>query len=263
MCEYAGSMLTVEIRESAGAREQTVASVSLHSEELKNTLHFAGRRSITDVFHPNFADYLHNVLARAIGAPMVLTEPDVIKSLGGAVIARMRMLVNKAMDGGRHITIRFAYFIGALGRLFRRDEFAHHSPLPHRERVAVQALDSICTPLANIASHLDRILENRDATEFVRSRLRKIEDETVELKFYTELLRRYVEDCARDRAASDRDWEARIVQSEVPSMLEEVERMIENGTARLQRRSETAKEAEADTGLAQAPRHTGIPVDIG
>lgn len=233
--EYAGSMLTVEIREAAGGRDQTVASVSLHSEELKNTLHFAGRRSITDVFHPDFAEYIESIISRAVGAPMVLTEPDVIKSLGGAVVARMRMLVNKAMDGGRYITIRFAYFIGSLARLFKRDEFAHHTPLPHRERVAVQALDSICTPLTNIASHLDRILEDRHATESVRSRLRKIEDETVELKFYTELLRRYVDDCARDREVNERDHRERVTSSEEIALLE-VERMVRQGQAQVTRR---------------------------
>ncbi len=104
--EYASNMLTVEIREAAGGRDQTVAAVSLHSDQLKNTLHFSGRRSIADVFHPDFADYLQNLIARAIDAPMVLTDPDVIQSFGGAVVARMRMLVNKAMDGGRHITVR-------------------------------------------------------------------------------------------------------------------------------------------------------------
>lgn len=223
--EYAGNMLTVEIREAAGGREQSVASVSLHSEELKNSMHFAGRRSIAEVFHPDFADYLESVIKRAVGAPMVLTEPDVIKSLGGAVVARMRMLVNKAMDGGRYITIRFAYFIGSLARLFKRDEFAHHAPLPHRERVAVQALDSICTPLTNIASHLDRILEDRHATESVRSRLRKIEDETVELKFYTELLRRYVDDCARDRDVNDREHRNREVALEERAMKEIEQRL--------------------------------------
>lgn len=224
--EYAGNMLTVEIREAAGGRDQTVAAVSLHSDQLKNTLHFSGRRSIADVFHPDFADYLQNLIARAIDAPMVLTDPDVIQSFGGAVVARMRMLVNKAMDGGRHITVRFTYFIGAMSRLFQRDEFGHHMPLPHRERAAVQALDSICTPLANIATHLDRILENRSATESVRSRLRKIEDETVELKFYTELLRRYVDDCARDRVSDEDEHLLTAEEGRLSTAIEEVERMM-------------------------------------
>lgn len=229
--EYAGNMLTVEIREAAGGRDQTVAAVTLNSDELKNTLHFSGRRSISDVFHPDFADYLQNLLARAVEAPMVLTDPDVIQSFGGAVVARMRMLVNKAVDGGRHITVRFAYFIGAMSGLFRRDELSHHMPLPHRERAAVQALDSICTPLSNIASHLDRILENRNATESVRSRLRKIEDETVELKFYTELLRRYVDDCARERAGHEEDHALEYEDGEATTAIEEVERMmVETGT---------------------------------
>ncbi|WP_235935864.1 hypothetical protein [Tritonibacter mobilis] len=88
--EYAGNMLTVEIREAAGGRDQTVAAVSLHSDQLKNTLHFSGRRSIADVFHPDFADYLQNHIARAIDAPMVLTDPDVIQSCIGRLQIRPR-----------------------------------------------------------------------------------------------------------------------------------------------------------------------------
>ena len=80
--------------------------------------------------------------------------------------------------------------------------------------------------LANIATHLDRILENRSATESVRSRLRKIEDETVELKFYTELLRRYVDDCARDRASDEDEHLLTAEEGRLSTAIEEVERMM-------------------------------------
>jgi len=215
---YAGNMLTVEIRDAAGGRDQTVASVALHSAALKNTLHFTGKRSITDVFHPDFANCLLRLVQRAKDAPTVLTPPDVIKSRKAAVVARMRMLVNTAMNGGRHIIIRFACCIGSVACVFRRKEGALHEPLPHRERLAVQARDSICSPLGNIAMHLDRILEDRNATEASRSRMRQIEDETVELKFYTELLRRYVDDCARDRIRNDQDQQKPVPRQRAPEI---------------------------------------------
>jgi len=221
---FAGKLLTVEIREAAEGRGRAAASVALHSDELKNTLHFTGRRSITAVSHADVAEHLRPVVKRAAAAPRRLASPDMVRMLCGAAMAGMRGLLTRARSGGRGCSLRLARIPGP--RTWPIMSRGGTQPGRRREPGAVRALEGICSSPGNLISRLDRILSHRDETGAARAGASRIEEDTVELRFYIELLRRYAEDCARDRASATREWHDAPPRPPGPTALQEVDRMM-------------------------------------
>ena len=194
--------MTVEIRNTADGRDQAVAAVSLHNGELKTALQFSGGRSISDVFHPDISEYLLGLIDRTVEAPTVLTDRDVVRFLAYAVVAYLRNLACSAGATLQGIASRVVQPFGNVAGRFFRPTPLRHCPLSARDQMPTQPPDNIPAPLTNIASRLDQILQDRHT---VWPQTRKPEDEAIELKFYTELLRRYVDDCALDRDMSARE----------------------------------------------------------
>ncbi|MGR3761689.1 hypothetical protein ACUXV3_16395 [Roseobacteraceae bacterium NS-SX3] len=193
-------MLNVQIVKDTGGACR-VASVEVLHDFVKHKLQFSGCKNFDQIFQQDISKYFSSLMQKVTKCPMVLSEPETVIDFGGLVLGRLRVLVSRANDAGASIAVRFQYFVGSIQKLFSFQSGFEAPTLAHREEIGARALESICTPLYSIAAFLDHLPQGSEAGAALRQRFETLRLESMELQFYSGLLRRYVDDCVRERKA--------------------------------------------------------------
>lgn len=175
-------------------QDPTVLSCDLIHRDFHNRISFSKRAGLFDVFRPQLARALAEIIDSIQHKRQVLSQPDFQVDLPNLVLGGLRLLVSSAKDGARQIIIRFKHFLGSLQDAFAVDIGLRSAVLPHRERVAVEALVDIVGPLLNLADLRRPNLDEREAMAVEKS-LEELAQNSYMLRFYTGLLVRYVNEC--------------------------------------------------------------------
>lgn len=188
--------LTIRLKFDADRKTYRVENVEVHHPHCRNQLVFAGRNKIGDVFDRRLATYLSDILDQHPGDRMICTRQDEVVDLGDVVLGRLRLLITRSLDQGRTATVRFGYFVGDIQAAFCRDTYLPRTVSSHRDRLLVGALESICLPLLDIVeSRADPPAGAIRAPQALSQRLDRIASARDELRFYSDLLVRYVSHC--------------------------------------------------------------------
>ncbi|OIQ31309.1 MAG: hypothetical protein BM562_08380 [Alphaproteobacteria bacterium MedPE-SWcel] len=202
----AGRILTVEIRVPEPGLDRPLETVRLQAGQMQHILFFSGTRTAGALRHVDIpADGDDNPRTR-LSAQLRQDFLSRISPFGYFKALRKqpaRCLPTNARRQShiRAITIRVARLTNLINRIFRRESSDPYSPSFQKRRKTVQALDNLYPPLANIANYLDQVRDQRAAASRLTKIHRPMGDDPIEICFYTELLRRYVDDCMRDRDA--------------------------------------------------------------
>lgn len=189
----------INLRREAG-RFPTVASVELLLPEMRNRYSFNPRKSLHEMFQADFADRLEASINRLAPNERIVSLPEFIYEIPGLVLAGMRILITSLEDGVEIIMLRFRRYIGAVKSLFRFDPAMTVSSTTTRERIAVDVLEDIISPLFDLLSldvpGMDEVIEKHALA--IRKRLSQLSMRQDEIVFFTGLLQRYVAGCQDD-----------------------------------------------------------------
>ncbi|MFY0690415.1 MAG: hypothetical protein JXR14_00670 [Paracoccaceae bacterium] len=177
-----------------------VTSAELILSDLRNRYSFKPARAVDDVFAAPLAGEIRSVLDGIDEDSRVMSFPDFDLSMPGLILSGLRVLLTRLDDGAEVIMIRFRNYVGAIKSCFRFDPSMTLDSASMREKIAVEVLRDIVTPLFDIASFsraagpsgIDR---NQDA---IARRLGEIDLRREEIDFYVGLLQRYVAGCRTD-----------------------------------------------------------------
>lgn len=178
--------------------DYSVRSVDILGSTMRHRVSFTQTSRIRDVFQPDLADCIESILERLPPNTHVFSDPDFIIELPGLTLARLRVLIQVAANGASQIILRFRYFIGGLQSVFRVDAHMRIPTLEHRERIAVEALADIATPMFSLAlANMDHVRTAHDK-ELVQRKLEELSGRASEINFYLSLLTRYVTACSKE-----------------------------------------------------------------
>lgn len=181
-------------------KEAYVASLELVLPDMRNRYSFKDGRSIEATFVDDVVVEIRNALASVRVSDRLVSLPDFEIALSNLVLSGLRILVTRAEDGVEYMMLRFRRFVGALKSVFRFDT-SMSLPAPiMREKIAVEVLHDIVTPLFDIMSlnarGLDHLMQNH--TSLLRKRISTISKRQEEITFYISMLQRYVAGCKGD-----------------------------------------------------------------
>lgn len=185
-------------RESGGV--PMVASVELVLPEMRNRYSFKPRKPLEDVFDLEFAARLNGVLERLADQERLVSVPDFLHEIPGLVMSGLRILVTTADDGAETIMLRIRHYIGAIKKIFAFDPAMSATSYATREKIAVDVLEDIISPLFDLISldvpGMEEIIEKHAPA--IRKRMSQISMRQEEIVFFTGLLQRYVAGCQQD-----------------------------------------------------------------
>ncbi len=211
---------SIHLFRSAGADEYRVNTVEVLHPEFKHRLAFNRNNRVCEILEGRLAHYVTALLAEITADKMVVAKPEEIVDLPNLVLGRLRMLVTTTEKGAKSVLVRFAYFIGGVQAAFRAKTFFPETIFSHRERVAVKALESICLPLFDILGATGGPDLAAEAAEPLAARLRRIVHSGDELRFYNDLLVRYVSFCGAGNVRLDGNRAQAVVADEPPMAVE-------------------------------------------
>ena len=167
---------------------------------MRNRYSFKDDRSLEATFVDNVVVQVRRALESVSVSDRLVSLPDFEITLPNLILSGLRILVTRAEDGVEYLMLRFRRFVGALKSVFRFDtSMAVESPAM-REKIAVEVLHDIVTPLFDImslnAQGLDHLVENH--TSLLRKRIKTIARRQEEIAFYISMLQRYVAGCKSD-----------------------------------------------------------------
>ncbi|MDJ1008514.1 MAG: hypothetical protein QNJ13_11885 [Paracoccaceae bacterium] len=173
-----------------------VRSCELLHKDYRNRVSFTKLPDLFTVFTTRLAKEIRALLDEFGGSRNIVSKPDYSIDLPDLKLAGLSFLVSAVKDGVRHIILRFRYFIGSFQTAFALDLGLSSPTLPHKERIAIESLVDIVGPLYGLALLEDRRqLTDAEKVE-VEHALRDLQGKAHVLKFYSDLLIRYVRDCA-------------------------------------------------------------------
>jgi len=175
-----------------------VGSMELMFEGVKHQLKFSKRNRLFDVFLEPFAQELLEILGELGPKTHLFTDPDHEITVANATLVGLRVMRWKDDHRGRQTIVRFKYFVGAVDGLLRTRVPFTRSVLDHRERIAVEALADIATPLLGLARVPSDIELSQDQRDKIEAKLAAISDCASDLQFYISLLTRYVRECSEE-----------------------------------------------------------------
>lgn len=173
-----------------------VRSCELLHKDFRNRVSFAALQDLFAVFNARLAREIRALVDEFGGARNIVSKPDFVIELPDLKLAGLSFLVSGMKDGMRQIILRFRYFIGSFQSAFVLDLGLSRPTLPHKERIAIESLVDIVGPLYGLALLEDRRVLTEDERFEVDRALRDLQDKAHVLKFYSDLLIRYVRDCA-------------------------------------------------------------------
>ncbi len=177
-----------------------VASVELVLPEVRNRYSFKPRKRLHDVFTADFADSLEAALNRLGADERIVSLPEFVYEIPGLIMSGLRILLTAAEDGSETIMLRIRRYIGTVKSLFRFDPAMAVSSTSVRERIAVDVLEDIISPLFDLISldvpGMEEIIEKHAPA--IRKRISELSLRQEEIVFLTGLLQRYVSGCQQD-----------------------------------------------------------------
>ena len=190
-------MLAVILYED-NAGDLRVFSMEMAFDGVKHRLNFDKKNRLWDVFTTEIASEIMDVIGRMGPETHLFTDPDYEISHNGTKLAGLRAMRWTDKRKGRQVIVRFKYFMGGVDRLLRARVPFTRSLLDHREKIAIEALSDITTPLLNIATIPANMDITQEQRETIEAKLAVISDRASDLQFYISLLTRYVRECAED-----------------------------------------------------------------
>lgn len=179
-----------------------VTSIELLSADMRNRYSFKEPRVLDQVFAGGLSAEIEQTLASFEDRDRVVTLPDFEVNLPGLLLSGLRVLLTKIEGGVEVIMMRFREYIGTIKSAFKFDSSFAITSASVRERIAVEVLRDILTPLVDMIN-LNRpeyraVIENH--APVLQKRLDHIATRQEELNFYSGLLQRYVAGCRQDLA---------------------------------------------------------------
>ncbi|SFR58719.1 hypothetical protein [Litoreibacter janthinus] len=201
LCSLSGESLVVALsRELAGAYR--VRSVEVETDDMRKSYAFRSYRAIESVFVPRFADCLTELLQGQTDQTRSVQLPGFAFSGAGVGLSGLR--IQPVIEGGepRGITLFFKRYIGDAGQLLNFEASTELTPAAVRERIAVEVLSDIVTPIFDMMSLTEPSSKGilMDHGDEIEARLQKLAEQRKEIQFYTGLLQRYVAGCQEDAA---------------------------------------------------------------
>ncbi|MEM8569800.1 MAG: hypothetical protein AAGG56_02730 [Pseudomonadota bacterium] len=178
-------------------QEFSVRSVDILGRNMRHRISFTSASGIYEVFERELADCIRAVLDRLPMKAHVYSDPDFVIELPGLTLARLRVLIKVVGSGAAQIIMRFRYFIGSLQSAFRVDTHLSLPTVEHREKIAIETLSDIATPIFSLALAGSKQIEKSKDLELVLRKLENLSERASELNFYLSLLTRYVSECSR------------------------------------------------------------------
>ncbi|MEM6409189.1 MAG: hypothetical protein AAF700_12325 [Pseudomonadota bacterium] len=180
-----------------------VMSVELFNSDIRNRYTFKQFRNLSDVFVEPLRSAIEAALRSVGPANRIVSMPDFEVTLPGLVIGGLRLLYSRAEDGAEIIMLRLREYVGAIKSAFIFDPALPVSSASMRERIAIEVLRDIVTPLLDILSIA------RDAPPYVLEtnasaidrQLKRMGMRQDEINFYNGLLKRYIAGCRSDAAS--------------------------------------------------------------
>ncbi|MEP5761607.1 MAG: hypothetical protein ABJ327_20300 [Litoreibacter sp.] len=177
-----------------------VLSIELANADMRNHYAFRNARELSDVFVEELAEKIRSVVGSVQEGDRIVTLPDFEMSLPGLLLSGLRVLLTKVEDGAEVIMMQFREYVGSIKSAFRFDPSFAVTSASVRERIAVEVLRDILTPLVDMIN-LNRpeyraVIENHALV--LQKRLDAIATRQDELNFYSGLLQRYVAGCRQD-----------------------------------------------------------------
>ncbi len=203
-----GDMFVVNLQLAADG-PALVRSCELLNRDYRNRVSFTKLPDLFSVFQARLAQKIQALVEEFGTARNIVSKPDFELDLPSLKLAGLTFLVSGVRDGMRQIILRFKYFIGTFQSAFLLDLGMSEPTIPHKERIAIESLIDIVGPLYGLALLEDRRpLTAKEASE-VEDALRDLQGKTHVLKFYSDLLIRYVRDCSPGNQA-DQQGEPRV-----------------------------------------------------
>lgn len=202
-------------REAESAAQ--VTSIELFNADMRNRYSFKTSRQLDEVFAAPLSVSIRQALARLKSDERVVALPEFEVSFPGLVLSGLRILRNCTENGLETIMLRFRTYVGAIKTAFRFDSSFGVNSASVRERIAVEVLRDILTPLIDMINlnqpEYASVVENHSSV--LQSRLDHIGRRQEELNFYSGLLQRYVAGCRQDAEHEqfERAPEARTLRS--------------------------------------------------
>lgn len=186
-------VVNLQLQEEGGV---VVRSCELLHREYRNRVSFTKLPNLFGVFNAKLANAINELVQEFGGSRNIVSKPDFEIDLPELKLAGLSFLVSIAKDGIRQIILRFRYFIGNFQSAFSLDIGMSNSTIPHKERIAIESLVDIVGPLYGLALLEDRRPLSEDEKCEVERALGDLQGKAHVLKFYSDLLIRYVRDCA-------------------------------------------------------------------
>lgn len=179
-----------------------VTSIELLSSDMRNRYSFKEPRALDEVFAQELSTEIEQTLGSFEDQDRVVTLPDFQMDLPGLLLSGLRVLLTRIEGGVEVIMMRFREYIGTIKSAFKFDSSFAVTSASVRERIAVEVLRDILTPLVDMIN-LNRpeyraVIDNH--APVLQKRLDYIATRQEELNFYSGLLQRYVAGCRQDSA---------------------------------------------------------------
>lgn len=179
-----------------------VTSIELLSADMRNRYSFKEPRVLDQVFAGQLSVEIEQTLASFQDQDRVVSLPDFAVDLPGLLLSGLRVLLTRIEGGVEVIMMRFREYIGTIKSAFKFDSSFAISSASVRERIAVEVLRDIITPLVDMINlnkpEYRAVIENH--APVLQKRLDQIATKQEELNFYGGLLQRYVAGCRQDLA---------------------------------------------------------------
>lgn len=181
-----------------------VWSADFKASGVSHHMRFTDQNRLIDVFQPGVADILQTLSDDVAATDGVsLSQPDFLFESGACLLKGARLLEGRDKDGRQMVTLRFKYFVGNLDDLIKLSTAITAPSLHHRERIAVEALADVASPLLRLATITQHRALSVSQKSAVETQLAMIEDRAAELQFHLGMLTRYVRQCSEALAAED------------------------------------------------------------
>lgn len=191
MGEHDNDTFVINMKIENGA--PAITSCEVVARQHKHKILFRRPRPAAEVLTPQLAEQLDAMMEEIGGAKRVYSSPDYHLALPRLILGGLRVILTEMRDGVQYVFIRFRHFIGGLADAFRVELGFDTPTLPHRERIAVEALVDIVSPWLDILRDLDTGRPGLGAAAM--ERLEEMAGRSEELSFHLSLLMSYVEEC--------------------------------------------------------------------
>lgn len=191
------NMFVVNLHRKLGAEPMVESCVALFPN-LSHRVRFREEKRVRDVFSAEVEQSISRMVSELDTEMQVISKPDFAIERPGLVLAGLRIISSKVEDGKQIIVIRFKHFIGGLQAAFRSDIGFGTPRLAPKEEIAISVLDDIVRPLYDLVSSVDVQNLPDHHRRNIEDRLKQIADQTVDLRFYSSLLMRYIAQTQKD-----------------------------------------------------------------